>query len=265
MVMQLYHNNMSVCAQKVRLTLAEKGQTAEEIHLDLRAADQQNPDYLKLNPKGYVPTLIHDSTVVTESTIICEYIDEIFPTPPLKPESAAGRAVMRSWTRRPDERIHDACVTISNCLAFRHQWLSRPADELAETIARTPDRDIRARRVDVIENGTNSPRFKSGILAYDQLFKEMEAALSRSRFLVSDVYSLADIGLIPYVNRIAELKLDCLFSNRPNLGTWFADVTGRQTFKQAVTAYDERNYLDLMAKSGREHHKMIKGILEEAA
>ncbi|MDA0240131.1 MAG: glutathione S-transferase family protein, partial [Proteobacteria bacterium] len=205
MALQLYHNNMSVCAQKVRLALAENGQPAEEIHLDLRAADQQNPDYLKLNPKGYVPTLIHDGTVVTESTIICEYLDEIFPAPPLKPDTAAGQTAMRSWTRRPDERIHDACVTISNCLAFRHQWLSRPADELADTIAKTPDPDIRARRVDVIENGTNSLRFKSGILAYDRLFKDMEAALSQSRYLVPDTYSLADIGLIPYVNRITEL------------------------------------------------------------
>ena len=53
----LYHNDMSVCAQKVRLCLAEKGLAYEARHLNLRAGDQQQVDYLKLNPKGVVPTL----------------------------------------------------------------------------------------------------------------------------------------------------------------------------------------------------------------
>ncbi|MDA0240361.1 MAG: hypothetical protein O3A84_10095, partial [Proteobacteria bacterium] len=70
---------------------------------------------------------------------------------------------------------------------------------------------------------------------------------------------------IPYVNRIAELKLDCLFADRPNLKTWYAEIAGRQTFKQAVTAYDEASYLDLMAKSGHEHQTMVEEILEEAS
>ena len=50
---------------------------------------------------------------------------------------------MRRWTRQPDERIHVACGVISNSIAFRHQWLSRPAEELAETIANTPDYETR--------------------------------------------------------------------------------------------------------------------------
>jgi len=69
----LYHNDMSVCAQKVRLTLAEKQLSWESHHLDLRAGDQQNPEYLKLNPNAVVPGLVDDGAVIIESTVICQY------------------------------------------------------------------------------------------------------------------------------------------------------------------------------------------------
>ena len=89
-MLTLYHNDMSVCAQKVRLCLAEKGLSYTDKHLNLRAGDQKHRDYLKLNPNGYVPTLVHDDFVVYESTVVCEYLDDAFPDPPLKPADARG-------------------------------------------------------------------------------------------------------------------------------------------------------------------------------
>src|SRR5262245_63608959 len=75
-MLELYHNDMSTCAQKVRLTLAEKGLTWESRHLDLRAGDQQKAEYLKLNPRGVVPTIVDKGKVVRESTVIMEYRSE---------------------------------------------------------------------------------------------------------------------------------------------------------------------------------------------
>ena len=66
MPLTLYHNDMSVCAAKVRMALAEKGLEWEGIHLNLRAGDTQKPDYVKLNPGMVVPTLIHDGLPVME-------------------------------------------------------------------------------------------------------------------------------------------------------------------------------------------------------
>src|SRR3974377_710068 len=98
-MLTLYNNDMSVCAQKVRLALAEKGLAYEARHLNLRAGDQQKPDYLKLNPKGVVPTLVDGDTVVTESIVINEYLDDAFPATPLKPADAARRARQSWWTK----------------------------------------------------------------------------------------------------------------------------------------------------------------------
>jgi glutathione S-transferase len=57
-MLELYRNHRSICAQKVRVTLAEKSSRRESRHLDLRAGDQQKPEYLKLDPRGVVPTIV---------------------------------------------------------------------------------------------------------------------------------------------------------------------------------------------------------------
>ena len=76
-MLELYHSNWSICAQKVRLVIAEKSLDVVEHHIDLRAREQQTPEYLKLNPKGYVPTLVHDGRPVIESALICEYLEDV--------------------------------------------------------------------------------------------------------------------------------------------------------------------------------------------
>ena len=70
MAIELYHTNWSICAQKVRLVIAEKGIEVIEHHIDLREREQQTPEYLKLNPNGYVPTLVHGGRAIIESSII---------------------------------------------------------------------------------------------------------------------------------------------------------------------------------------------------
>ena len=107
-MLELFHNDMSTCSQKVRLALAEKGLDWTDHHLNLRAADQQKLDYLALNPNGVVPTIRDYGTVVIESTVINEYLDDAYPAPPLRPEDASARSrdcgpnrSMKDSTRRP--------------------------------------------------------------------------------------------------------------------------------------------------------------------
>src|SRR5437762_550137 len=159
MALALYHNDMSSCAQKVRLVLAEKGLEWENRHLDLRAGEHQQGWYIKLNPRAVVPTLIDGDIVVPESNVINEYLDERFPDPPLKPADPFGRARMRLWTKQLDEGVHDAGIAIlSFGLAFRHQYMSRGEAGKA-MLESVPDPAKRERRRDVIEKGLDSPHF----------------------------------------------------------------------------------------------------------
>jgi glutathione S-transferase len=75
------------------------------VHLDLRRGDAQRPEHLKLIPNAVVPMLVHDGRVVTESTVICEYIDDQWPDQPLKPRgqlwSHADGSLDEATRRRP--------------------------------------------------------------------------------------------------------------------------------------------------------------------
>ena len=117
----LYDFGNSVCCQKVRITLRAKSLDWAARRVDLFKSEQYDPQYLKMNPKGVVPTLVHDGKPIIESTLICEYIDEIFPDPPLVPKDAYNRARMRLWSKFADEGLHDGVTELSFSAMFRER------------------------------------------------------------------------------------------------------------------------------------------------
>ena len=88
-MLELYDFANSICAQKVRLTLFEKGLDCQKHDVNLFVSAQYDPAYLKLNPKGYVPTLVHDGKAIRESNLICEYLNDVFQGPVLVPRCTA--------------------------------------------------------------------------------------------------------------------------------------------------------------------------------
>ena len=101
-MLELYHNINSVCAQKVRIALYEKDQKVKE-HLLTLQGDQNDPAYMKLNPNGVVPTLVHNGHVITELPLILYYIDEAFSDPPLMPKEPVARHRVRLYNKLIDE------------------------------------------------------------------------------------------------------------------------------------------------------------------
>jgi glutathione S-transferase len=105
MALELFHAHASTCSQKVRLCLAEK-QVRDWVSrpIDILTGENLSRDYLAVNPNGVVPAFLHDGNPIIESTVMCEYLDEVFPSHPrLVPESAVTRATMRAWLRYIDE------------------------------------------------------------------------------------------------------------------------------------------------------------------
>jgi len=94
-VIKLYDFKSSPNCQRVKIVLAEKNLPYDIAPIDLRAHEQKTPGYLKLNPYGKVPVLTDDATVLYESLIINEYLDEKYPDPPLMPKDPAKRAKAR--------------------------------------------------------------------------------------------------------------------------------------------------------------------------
>ena len=156
-MLELYHNINSVCAQKVRIALEEKGQQAEEHVLTLRG-DQNEPAYLKLNPSGVVPTLVHDGAPVVESSLILYYIDEIFPAPPLMPKGPLARLRLRVrlYNKLIDEYVHNSCTILTFATAFRPNFLKLPREAWLAEINKAPLKRRAEYKRSVIEHGLDS-------------------------------------------------------------------------------------------------------------
>src|SRR3990167_4062436 len=86
----------STATWRVRIALGLKGLEWQGVAHDLRAGHQQAPAYLALNPQGFVPALVSDGAVLTQSLAICEYLDELHPHPPLLPPTPLERARVRA-------------------------------------------------------------------------------------------------------------------------------------------------------------------------
>lgn len=260
-MIELYHADMSTCAQKVRFVLAEKKLDWTGHTLNLRTRDQHQPDYLKLNPNGVVPTLVDNGQVIIESTVICEYLDDAYPDIPLRPDSPADRALMRRWTKWLDEVLHFYTGVLSGSIAFRHQHLARPADELAAYLDGIPDPKRRARQREQIEKGMEAEQFIDAVGTFEDFLTRLEAQLSETRWMAGERYSLADIGYTPYVIRLFELELAPWMANRPNILKWYEQIQARENFTAGYKEWKNNDYCALMAEKGREAWPVIDRIL----
>ncbi len=260
-MLELYHNDMSTCAQKVRLTLAEKGLEWQGHHMDLRAGDTRTPEYIKMNPGAVVPTLIDNGTIICESTVIMEYLDDAYPDIGVRPTDAIERARLRGWTKQLDEGLHAAVGTISGTVAFRYQAMEgRSKEELIAFINLIPDQAKREKSMDTTFNGIESSYFIPAIKQWDNLFSKMEAALSENTWLTGKTYSLADIAYTPYLTRMDHLQFMGLFDSRPKTLDWYERVKARPNYS-GISDWINPKYIPLMEEKGNEAWPRVKEIL----
>jgi glutathione S-transferase len=263
-MIELYHNDMSVCAQKVRFTLGEKTLEWKSHHLNLRAGDQQKAEYLKLNPNAVVPTLVDNGRVIIESTVINEYLDDAYAEPGLRPVDAGERARMRLWTKQLDEGIHVATRVISNAIAFRHQKLALGAEALKMLHDKIPDPKKREESWENITKGIESRFFVDAVRCYDKLLADMERSLTEESWLAGKEFSLADIGYAPYIWRLQDLQLQFLWDKRAHIPAWFERVARRPGYQQAFDDWPNEAYASLMKEKGAEAQSRIQAILAAA-
>jgi glutathione S-transferase len=226
-MLALYHMPGAVCAQKVRTCLAEKGLSFDS-HL-LTPPDLRTPDYLKMNPGGFVPTLVHDDRILTESRVICEYLNEAFPGPALMPEDPYERAKVSLWTKQIDDGLHLNVYTLTCALIFRHIFNQMSPEQ--QDVALPLDLTKRERTRDIMANGVQSHYAAAAMQRFAKLMADMERALQQSQWLACDRYSLADIDYTPYLQRLGDLGVSGLWADKPAVQDWWARVQARPSFR----------------------------------
>lgn len=260
-MIELYHNDMSTCSQKVRFALAEKGLSWTNRYMNLRARDQQKPAYLELNPNAVVPTLVDDGAVILESTVINEYLDDAYPEIPLRSKDATERARMRLWTKQLDEGVHAMTGVLSTGIAFRYQKLALGEAEVEALIENVPDPVKRARtRADIMQ-GVDAPHFPDAARRFDRLLEDFESALQNGAWLAGKDFSLADIAYAPYMVRLDQLQLAFMWDRRPHVAGWYEKLQQRAGFQSGLVEWFNSAYLTLMEEKGREVRSKIEELL----
>jgi len=230
-MLELYHAATSTCSQKVRLVLAEKGLDFVSRPVNLRLNENLAPDYLALNPNGVVPTLVHDGNVVCDSSVICEYLDEVFPDPPLAPRDAVGRAHLRTWLRFVEE-VPTAAIRVPT-----FQMALQPFRGVDPARFRSERADVRPLRKHFYRRmgpqGFSSEEIAASLDQLGLTIARMDAALQRGPWLFGGAFSLADVVVAPTIDRLADLGLSALWKDQPRVADWYERLCARPSFAAA--------------------------------
>ena len=232
-MLELYHNINSVCAQKVRIALYEKDQPVKE-HLLTLQGDQNDPAYMKLNPNGVVPTLVHDGHVITESSLILYYIDEAFPEPSLMPKTPLARHRVRIYNKLIDEYMHNSCMILTFATAFRPAFLKMTPAAWRAEVDKTPLKRRAEYKRSVIEHGLDSEFVIDALGQHRKMISWMADDLARGPYLAGDTFTNADCAVIPYILRLELLKLGAMWQQEPAIVDWWGRVRARDSVKSAI-------------------------------
>ena len=230
-MLTLYTFHNSICTQKVFMTLAEKDLSYDEHLINLFAAEQYDPEYLKLNPKGVVPTLVHDGRAIPESSLICEYVDELWPDTPLIPDDAFLKSQMRQFSKLVDETIFEATRELSFSAMFREKMKNMPAAQRETRFhqcrrSRTSGRACCRPTSSASKAPTCSRPSGTGKRGSRRWTRRWRN--SGGPWLLGDMFTLADINMIPYVWRIEYLNLlDIWMDDRPRVAEWWERAKAR--------------------------------------
>ncbi|MBL4863283.1 MAG: glutathione S-transferase family protein [Rhodobiaceae bacterium] len=200
----LYEHPLSPYAQKNKIALREKDIPFELITPDAFGSGDTSNDFLKVSPRGEVPTLVDDDIAIFDSTIILEYIEDNWPTPPLLPTDAAEGARVRMIEDVMDTHMEAINWGLGEIFFFKRAEGKQADEIIAKAAAQTQG-----------------------------FFTWLEAQLGTRGWFNGDAFGWGDLSVIPYVNGAAS------FGNLPPEGSrlhaWAARMNARPSVAQTAS------------------------------
>ena len=197
-MIKLYDFKSSPNCQRVKVVLAEKNLPYEIVPVDLTKKEQKNPEYLKMNPYGKVPVLTDDSTVLYESLIINEYLEEKYPAQSLLPKDPAKKAKARILTDYGMAHFDSPYQKL-------RMELMKEAKEQSQPIIDSAKADLK------------------------KLLQRFEEELGEQQYLLGD-FSLVDANLIPRFTRLEGFGI-LPDPSLPRLGKYMERMKARPSVK----------------------------------
>ncbi len=201
---KLYHVPLSPFCRKVRLCLGEK---RIEVELIEERYWEPQPDFLRRNPAGKVPVLRFEDRVMSESTPICEYIEERFPEPSLMPKSADARFEVRRLVAWFDDKFHSE---VTSKLLYE-----------------------RVNKKVMKQGFPDSANVKAGAKAIKFHLDYMAWLLDRRRWLAGDAMSLADFAAAAHLSALDYIS-DVDWNRSDVVKDWYAKIKSRPAFRSIL-------------------------------
>lgn len=196
-----FYNSVGPNPRVVKMFMAEKGIDIPRVEVNLMANENRQEAHLARNPAGQMPTLeLDDGRFLSEITVICEYLDEKYPNPPLIGTNAEERAITRMWVRRLDLNIIEPMTT-----GFRSSEGLRLFQTRIRTIPQAAD-DLKT-------------------LAQEKL-TWLDGLIAGRDYIAGDKFTLADIHLFCFLEFGATVRQPLNPANK-NIAAWFERVKAR--------------------------------------
>jgi glutathione S-transferase len=239
MAIKYYHAEPLANSLKSMVPLFEKGLAFESVYVDLHKFEQHSQWFVAINPEGQVPVLDHDGHLITQTTVINEYLEDVFPDTPLRPREPLGAARMRYWNKFVDEHVMN--------YVSMHGW-HRMVGIIARKIE-SGDFEKLMERVPLPDQRKKWMTARSGFSPADLAHStekiiyavdKVEKQLAQSAWLVGNDYTLADINFYSMCGMMVERMFPELeIAKRcPRLVEWRERVTARPAIAKALSQED---------------------------
>ena len=237
--LHLYHAGPSHSSQAVRQVLVEKGLPWTGTVLDLGRFEHAQDWFQALNPAGYVPVLVHEGEVWTESVDIMLHLEQAFPEPAL----AGPRD--EHWFHLV-EAAHVPCRIVSHQFLFkeRRQLSDKQLADLAE---RHRNAELIAFLNEFAQGGFSFARVREAVLAIEAVYAEAGAALATTAWLTGPRPGLADFAVAIVVHRLTYLDFP-MAVDYPRVADWYARLSARPQFREAVTEPEGKAFAYLLGR-----------------
>jgi GSH-dependent disulfide-bond oxidoreductase len=218
---------------KPYLTLLEKGVEFTRREISFLDFEQHSPAYLKINPKGQVPTLIHEGRVITESTPMGEYIDQSFAGPSLIPADPLERWRMRCWSKYLDVDFGPALSMIAWSRFVGPMMRARHGARAETVIGNVPTQERKIAWSTAIHGTFTEEQLAESGQRLARCALKVEGSLSQRPWIAGNTYSLADINLYNFFAPMPMFLPDMVNpSVSPHTMAWLQRMAQRPAVKQ---------------------------------
>ncbi len=232
-MLTLYSFGPGANSLKPLLTLYEKGLDFTSRFLNPATFEHHSDWFKQINPNGQVPVLDDDGKIITESTVICEYLEDEFPgEPSLRPADSYGRAQMRVWTKWVDEYFCWCVSTIGWHRMVGGMVRNLGDEEFEKMVERIPlkEQQVKWRRA---REGFAKEILDEEMRKIAYSVKKLEARLALSPWLAGDQYTLADICNFAIANGMENGFADLVNeADTPHLVAWIRRINARPACRQ---------------------------------